>query len=163
MNQITTPFHQQRFPNVKEAFQHGFNEQFWTHGIVINQGNGMSVSKNEALRRLDFIRRHLLRKMFGNHWREKGKLRFALFEHGAMKTDDAHFHAVLGIEGNHDWSDFRIGMTIKSIEFMRHMRRGAERHWEKMAHVDWDWKKGNKYHSYISRFANTRPDGWYVI
>lgn len=162
INQIA-PFHLNPFSTVKAAFQHSFNEQFWRHGIVISQGNGMSVSKEEAIRRLDSIRRHLGRKMFGNHWRNKAKIKFVLFQHGSTATDDGHYHALLGIEGDHDWSDFRIAMTIQSIERMRHWRRGADRHWEKPAHVDWNWEKSNRYHGYVSRFANIRPDDWDVI
>ena len=109
------------------------------------------------------IRRHLLRKMFGNRWRQKAKATFVVFQHGSRATGDAHFHAVLGIDGAHDWSDFRIGLTIKSIELMQHMRMARVRPWEKMAHVDWNWAKGNQYHSYISRFANKRPDDWFII
>jgi hypothetical protein len=159
----TGPFHQKRFRTLKDAFQCGFNEEFWRHGIVVNQGNGMGVTKEEAVRRLEYIRRHLARKIFGNHWRDKGRIVFAVFQHGSLKTGDEHHHAVMGIEGKHDWSDFRIGMTINSIEFMRHLRRPPKRQWEKMAHVDWNWNKRNRYHGYISRFANKRPDDWQII
>jgi hypothetical protein len=157
------PFHQIRFPTLTDAFRRSFNERFWRHGIVISQGNGMNVPRDEAVRRLDSIRHHLARKMFGNHWREKAKITFVLFKHGSSATEDEHYHALLGIAGNHEWSDFRIAMTVKSIEFMRHRRRKPNRHWEKMAHVDWDWEKGNRYHRYVSRFANKRPDDWYLI
>jgi hypothetical protein len=145
-----------------EAFQSSFKEDYWRHGIVISQGSGMSVSKDEAFRRLEIIVRHLLRRMFGNRWRKKGKANFVVFQHGSMQSGDAHFHALLGIDGHHSWSDFRIAMTIKSIELARHLRGAAPR-WEKMAHVDWNWAKGNRYHSYVGRFANKRHDDWWVL
>jgi hypothetical protein len=163
MNSIEAPFHRTRFCSLKEALQKGFNERFWRHGIVISQGNGMNVPKDEAVRRLNSIRWHLGRKMFGNHWREKAKIAFVLFQHGSSASGDQHYHALLAIAGKHDWLDFRIGLTLKSMELMRHLRRSADRHWEKMAHVDWDWDKGNRYHSYVARFANKRPDEWYII
>jgi hypothetical protein len=156
----TDAFHQTRFSTVEEAFQGGFHEQFWRHGIVISQGNGMSVSMEEAVRRLDSIRRHLGRRMFGNHWR--GKITFAVFPHGSKTSGNEHFHALLGIEGDHNWSDFRIAMTVGTIERIRHWRR-VDRPWEKMAHVDWDWKKENRYHGYVSRYANKRSDDWQFI
>jgi hypothetical protein len=121
----------------------------------------MNVSKEEAVRRLNCIRRHLGRKMFGNHWR--GKIVFALFQHGSKDADDQHFHAVVGFLADHDWSDDQIADAIKQIEEARHCRRSADRLWEKMAHVDWNWKKGNRYHSYVGRYAIKRHDEWYII
>ena len=162
MPKMTTPFHQKRFQSVTDAYQHGFNEHYWRHGIVISQGNRMSVSLDDALRRFDKIRRYLSRKMFGNGWRKKGKINMVIFQHGSRDTCDAHFHGLLGIEGDHGWSVFRIAMTIRSRELMLKMRQRTLG-WEKMAHVDWNWEKGNRYHSYISRFANKRPDDLYVI
>jgi hypothetical protein len=163
LNSIATPFHDQRFSSITDAFQNGFNERYWTHGIVISQGNGMNVSREEAIERLNCIRRHLGRKMFGNHWREKAKITFALFQHESAKTRDEHYHALLHVGGDHNWSDFRIGMTITSIEWMRDWRGSVDRHWEKRAHVDWNWEKANRYHSYVSRYANKRPDSWQII
>jgi hypothetical protein len=154
------PFHCKRFQSIKDAFQHGFNEHFWRHGIVISQGNGMSISKEEAVRRLSTIRRHLGRAMFGNLWRQVGLIRFVLFQHGSRESDNLHFHALLGIGGEHNWSDFRIAMEILSIE---NERRRTAKPWEKPAHVDWNWDHGNRYHSYVSRFANKRPDDWEII
>jgi hypothetical protein len=162
MNTTKNAFHEERFATAQDALQRGLNEKFWRHGIDISQGNGMNVSEKEATRRLNSIRRHLGRQMFGNHWREKGKIVFMVFGHGSRKSDDEHYHALLGIRGDHNWSNFKIAMTIKSIELMRHLR--TERYWEKMAHVDWDWKKkGNRYHGYVGRFANSRPDDWKII
>ena len=85
------PFHSDRSSSLKEAFQKGFNETYWRHGIVISQGNGMSVSKDEAFQRLNNIRRLLLRKMFGNHWRTKGKINFMIFQHGSSRSEVVPF------------------------------------------------------------------------
>jgi hypothetical protein len=158
-------FYPRRFQTAKEAFQFGFNERYWTHGIVVSQGNGMYVSRDEANLRLRCIKRHLLRAIFGNHWRDKGDIQFSVFPHGSFATGDQHFHALMHIRGNHDWSDFRVAMTIRSIEIMRHAQNKATRqkHWEKMAHVDWDWRKDNRYHGYVSRYADKRPDTWYSL
>jgi hypothetical protein len=105
MSDCNTRFHEGRESSIKRlstltareafrhdlhrAFQSSFREDYWRHGIVISQGNGMSVSKDEAFRRLDIIARHLLRKMFGNHWRKKGKANFVVFQHGSMQSGDA--------------------------------------------------------------------------
>jgi hypothetical protein len=163
------PFHQKRadskqFCSVKEAFEQGFNESFWRIGIEISQGNNMSVSRTEAIQRLNCIRRHLGRRMFGNRWR--GKIVYATFMHGSFQTSDQHFHSLVGFKGIHDWSDDNIAHAIINIETERHSR--SNRHWEKMAHVDWNWKSGNRYHSYVSRFASkrhhpTNSDSWEII
>jgi hypothetical protein len=152
-----------RRKSVENVFRYGFNEQFWRHGIVISQGNKMSVSKDDAIRRLDSLRRHLGRRMFGNKWREKAQITFVLFQHGSRETFNEHYHALLGIGGDHEWTDFGIAMAINLIEGMRHRRRSPNRRWEKIAHVDWNWARGNRYHSYVGRFANKRPDNWEII
>lgn len=152
-----------KYETVRELWQHGLNELYWTHGIVISQGNRMCVSNAEAIRRMNSIKRHLLRQMFGNHYRNSAKIEFLMFQHGSYETEDQHFHALMHIEGNHNWSHFRIAMTINSIEFMRHVRNKTKQPWEKKAHVDWGWTNENRYHGYVSRYANWRPDTWCIV
>ena len=45
----------------------GFNEEFWRHGLVFNQGNEMNVTEYRVQERLRFITSRLLRKLYGNH------------------------------------------------------------------------------------------------
>jgi hypothetical protein len=82
------------------------NEEFWRWGITINQGLGWSVSLEQAQQRLNYIRVTMLRLIFGNNFRRNGrKIWFCMFKQGSCKTDNQHFHALMGIEGSHDWSD----------------------------------------------------------
>src|SRR5262249_55272005 len=97
----------------------------------------------------------LLRKIYGNRHRGKATVRFIVFEHGASKSFNRHYHILMAIDGEpHDWSDFRIAMTIRTID-----REFIEEHsWEKCVHVDYDWQKGNRYHRYVSRYARYGSD-----
>ncbi len=117
------------------------------HCLTLNLGNGMSVSEAEAKRRLNYVRVQLLKAVFGNSWRRKGAaINFFLFEQGSRERGNQHFHVLMRIKGEHNWSDFRIAMKIQSIELWR-----KRKPWEKPAHVDWDWKKGNAFMAYVSR------------
>jgi hypothetical protein len=155
------PFHNHQFRSFKDAWEHGFNESFWRWGLVFNQGNDMNVSADRVKARLRFISSRLLRKIYGNRHRDKATVRFIVFEHGASKSFNRHYHVLMAIDGDpSDWSDFRIAMTIRAIdqEFVK------QHSWEKPAHVDWDWQKGNRYHSYTSRFAVNRLDSeWFIL
>jgi hypothetical protein len=64
-------------------------------------------------------------------------------------------HALMGIEGSHDWSDGKIAECVERIESER-KRAG----WEKPAHLDWNWRKGNDFHKYVAREAALQPDSF---
>jgi hypothetical protein len=131
------------------------NPAYWRHGITINQGNGWSVSEEDVRRRLNYIRVRLLKAMFGNNSGRKGKIHFLVFKQGSTEIGTQHFHALMGIEGLHDWSDGKIAEHIERSESER--KRGG---WEKPAHVDWNWGKGNDFHKYVSREAALQPDSF---
>jgi hypothetical protein len=77
----------------------------------------MSVSEEEARRRLNYLRVQLLRAMFGNSWKRKGgKITFLAFKQGSRERGNQHFHVLMATEGKHNWSDFRIAMKIQTIE-----------------------------------------------
>jgi hypothetical protein len=63
------PFRDYKGASIAEAWQHGFNPEYWRHCITISQGLGWSVSEAEAQRRLNYIRVRLLKAMFGNNFR----------------------------------------------------------------------------------------------
>ena len=131
------------------------NPKCWRHGITINQGNGWSVSEEEARRRLNYIRVRLLKAIFGNNCRRKGRVYFLVFKQGSTEIGTQHFHALMGIEGSHDWSDGKIAECVERIESER-KRAG----WEKPAHLDWNWRKGNDFHKYVAREAALQPDSF---
>ena len=107
------------------------------------------MSEAEATRRLNYIRVHLLRAMFGNNFRRKGaEIKFLVFKQGSRATFNQHYHALMAIEGDHDWSDEQIAKAINEID-----RNRSKRHWEKDVHVDFDWIKDNRFHSYVARYA----------
>ena len=92
--------------------------------------------------------------MFGNNFRRKGaEIKFLVFEQGSRATFNQHYHALMAIEGDHNWSDERIAQAIMEID-----RNRSKRHWEKDVHVDFDWIEGNRFHSYVARFAAYDPD-----
>ena len=112
------------FLNDHRSLGKALNEEYWRHGITINQGIGWSVSQAEAQRRLNYIRVGLLRRIFGNNFRRiGGKIWFCMFTQGSRKTDNQHFHAVMGIEGHHDWSDQEIAEAIDEIDRSRRNRK----------------------------------------
>jgi hypothetical protein len=121
----------------------------------------MNVSEDRLKERLRFIASKLLRKIYGNRYRGKAKVRFAVFQHGHRKSFNQHYHVLMAIEGEpNDWSDFRIATAIRRID--QELVKGHR--WEKPVHVDWNWQKGNRYHAYGSRFAVNRFDGeWFIL
>jgi hypothetical protein len=148
------PFRDYKGVSIADAWQHGFNPEYWRHGITISQGLGWSVSEAEATRRLNYIRVHLLKAMFGNNFRRKGaEIKFFTFKQGSHATFNQHYHALMAIEGGHDWSDEQIARAINEIDHSR-----SKIHWEKDVHVDFDWIKGNRFHSYVARYAAYDPD-----
>jgi hypothetical protein len=91
------PFRDYKGASISDAWQHGLNPEYWRHGITISQGLGWSVSEAEAIRRLNYIRVHLLKAMFGNNFRREGaKVKFLVFEQGSRATFDQHYHALMG-------------------------------------------------------------------
>jgi hypothetical protein len=153
------PFRDYKAASTADAWQHGLNPEYWRHGITISQGLGWSVSEADATRRLNYIRVRLLKAMFGNNFRRKGaEIKFLVFEQGSPATFDRHFHALMAIEGDHNWSDEQIAKAITEID-----RNRSKRHWEKDVHVDFDWIKGNRFHSYVAREAAYDPDSVSVM
>ena len=122
----------------------------------------MNVSEERARERLRVIAGRLLFKMYGKYYRKKARVRFFVFTHGSKEAHNQHFHALMAIIGeDHQWPDWRIAQTIQSIDLLFI----CENRWEKPVHVDFDWKKGNRYHSYVGRFTQNAPcaDDWFVI
>jgi hypothetical protein len=158
---IEIAFYQKPYSSVAGALSSGFNEQVWRWGLVFNQGNDWSVSENRVRERLSNIRSNLLRTIFGNRHRGKGGVRFFAFKHGSLNSFDQHWHVLMAIEGSHsDWNDLRIAMKVQDIdgEFIRPHK------WEKLVQVDWKWREGNRYHSYVSRYAHSgRRDDYFIM
>ena len=140
------PFHTGKWSSVVDAWKQSLNEEFWRHGITINQGLDWSVTEETARKRLNYIRARLLRRMFGNGWRAKAKITFVVFGQGSKESCNQHFHALMGIEGEHDWSDEQVAAAIVEIEWNR-----KRKHWEKPAYVDYAWRKANRFHEYVGR------------
>ena len=101
---------------VADVWRHAPNPKYWRHGITISQGLGWSVSEAEATRRLNYIRVHLLRAMFGNNFRKRAKIEFLMFKQGSRATFNQHYHALMAIEGDHNWSDEQIAQAIIEID-----------------------------------------------
>ena len=145
--------------SVADVGRHALNPEYWRHGITISQGLGWSVSEVEATRRLNYIGVRLSKAMFGNNFRRKrAKIRFLTFRQGSRASFNQHYHALMAIEGDHNWSDQQIAEAIREID-----RNRSKRHWEKDVHVDFDWKKGNRFHSYVAREAAFNADSMRVM
>jgi hypothetical protein len=144
--------------SVRDAWQR-LDPEYWRHGLTISQGLGWSVSGDQATRRLIYIRVRLLKAMFGNNFRRKSaKIKFLVFRQGSRKRFNQHFHVLMAIEGDHGWSDQKIAEAIYAID-----RKRSKRHWEKDVHVDWDWIKGSRFHSYVAREAVFNADSVLVL
>ncbi len=154
-------FLHRNYSSVAHAWSSGLNDHAWRWGLVFNQGNGWSVSESRVRERLRFIRSNLLRAIFGNGHRGKGSIRFLAFRHGSVRSFSQHWHVLMGIEGNRpDWGDFRICFKVRNID--RHFIGSAKS--EKVVHVDWGWREGNRYHSYVSRYVQAgKPDDYFVL
>ena len=154
-------FYQKHHSSVAHALSSGFNEQVWRWGLVFSQGNDWSVSESRVIERLRNIRSNLLRAIFGNRHRRKGSIRFFVFKHGSLKSFNQHWHALMAIDGNRpDWSDFRIVFKVKDTDcqLIRSIKS------EKLVHVDWEWREGNRYHSYVSRYVQSgQLDDYFVM
>ena len=152
------PFRDYKGASIAEAWQHGFNPEYWRHGITVSQGLGWSVSEAETTRRLNYIRVRLLKAMFGNNFRKRAKIIFLIFKQGSRATSDQHYHALMAIEGDHNWSDEQIAKATVEID-----RNRSKRRWEKDVYVDYDWKNGNRFHSYVVRYAAYDGDSFWVM
>jgi len=147
------------FKTVSDAWRHGLNQAYWTHGITISLGNDLSVSDRHARWRLNYIQSHLLKEIFGKDHEAKGaKIRFLGFKQGHYRTCNQHFHVLMAVEGSHNWSAQKIAETIVAIDGGR-----QKRNWEKSVHVDCDWTEGNRFHAYVSREATFNPDSVFVM
>ena len=154
------PFHHGKWSNATEAWEHALNEDFWRHGITINQGLGWNVTEEAAIERLTYIRARLVRRIFGNSWRRRGAtIKFMVFRQGSKRSFNQHFHVLMGIEGNHDWTDEQIASAINEIDRQRRNRQ----EWEKAVHVDFDWIKGNNFHGYVGRELKFDPDSFFIM
>jgi hypothetical protein len=148
------PFLDHKGTTVADAWRHAPNPEYWRHGITISQGLGWNVSEAEATKRLNYIRLRLLKALFGNNFRRNGaEVKFLVFEQGSRATFNQHHHALMAIEGDHNWSDEQIAQAIDEID-----RNRSKKRWEKDLHVDFDWIKGNRFHSYVARYAAYDPD-----
>src|SRR5262249_9970505 len=142
-----------------DAWRRGLDPDYWRHGISINLGNGMNVSDEEAGRRLNYIRVHLLKMMFGNNFRrQNATIIFLRFRQGSRQCFNQHFHALMAIDGDHSWSDQQIAEAINESDSNR-----SKRTWEKNVHVDCDWREGNRFHSYVAREAAYREDSVWIM
>jgi hypothetical protein len=154
-------FYQKQYSSVFHAFSYGLNEQCWRWGLVFNQGNDWSVSQNRVQERLRYIRSNLLRAIFGNRYRGKGSIRFLVFKHGSLESFNQHWHVLMAIDGDRpDWDDLRVEMKIYNIvaQFIRSAKS------EKLVHIDREWREGNRYHSYVSRYAQSGTcDDYFVM
>ena len=63
------------------------------------------------------------------------------------------------IIGLHNWPDCQIADTLCNIDRTRTDRRRSE----KLIHVDYDWKNGNRMHSYVSRYVQNGSDEFFII
>jgi hypothetical protein len=153
------PFLKGTYKSMGDAHRDSFNPEYWRHGITISRGNGWNISEQVARERLVFIGQKLRRLMFGNQYRKKSSIEFYVYKHGAENCFDEHFHALMGVRGNHDWSDRQIAKAIRSIDLYNPL---LER-WEKPLHVDYDWEDGNQFHSYVSRFVQNGSDAFFII
>ena len=54
--------------------------------------------------------------MFGNNFRKRAKIEFLTFKQGSRATFNQHYHALMAIEGDHNWSDEQIAKAINEIE-----------------------------------------------
>ena len=158
---IKNAFYEQSYSSVADALSFGLNEQFWRWGLVFSQGNDWNVSENRVCERLRSIRSNLLREIFGNRHRGKGGIQFLVFKHGDLKSFNQHWHVLMAIDGSRpDWDDFRVEM--KTLDIDREFIRPAKS--EKLVHVDREWREGNRYHSYVSRYAQSgMRDNYFVM
>ena len=112
MSNTSSAFHDKRYTSIKHAWECGLNEHFWRWGLVFNQGNEMNVTEHRVKDRLRVVASRLLRKIYGNRYRDKAKVRFLAFRHGVAESFNEHYHALMAIEGEpHEWSDDKIALA----------------------------------------------------
>jgi hypothetical protein len=144
--------------SIADVWRYGLNPEYWRHGITINQGLGWSVSEVEATKRLNYIRVRLGKALFGNNFRKRAKFTFLMFKQGSREGFNQHYHVLMAVRGDHNWSDEQIAEAICEIDCNRSKRR-----WEKDVYVDFDWKNGNRFHSYVAREAAFNADSVLIM
>lgn len=150
------PFHYRTYTSISDFFHFGLNEEFWRHAITFSQGNGWNTAWTAVKGRLEYLRARLVRAIFGNHWRKKGRIHFLGFKHGFENSFNTHFHVLMGIIGVHDWPDLGVEHALYEIDSLRPGQMG----YEKSIHIDCDWRKNNQMHSYVSRFVQSGSDAF---
>ena len=162
------PFHPGRFVSIEDAWSQSINEDYWRHGLIISQGNGMNVSADRCRERLKFIASRLLRAIYGNKYKRLGhKVQFIVVaEEGWKKSHNTHqyhlhHHILMSVTGDHGWNDFDIRSAILKIDELFLKTHGWD--WEKRIQVDCNWKKTNRYHSYSTdTIQRGGQDDWNV-
>jgi len=151
------------YSSPEEVFAKGLNPEFWRWGLTFNQGNGMDVTEERVRARLSKIAAGFLRDRYGNKYRRKARIRFVVFQHNCADGSDRHFHALMGFLGEpHGMSDAKVADAIEKLD--ESIRKGW---WgEKPVHVDFGWKKGNTFHSYVSRYVQAgkgQEPNWFML
>jgi hypothetical protein len=157
------PFLNQHYSSPAEALAKAPNPEFWRWGLTFNQGNGMDVTEERVRERLSKIAATFLRERFGNKYRKKARIRFLVFQHNSADGSNRHFHALMGCSGEpHGMSDAAVADAIEKID-----KDALKGFWsEKLVHVDFDWKKGNTFHSYVSRYVQADKNeaaNWFML
>jgi hypothetical protein len=106
--------------SIADVWRYGLNPEYWRHGITINQGLGWSVSEVEATKRLNYIRVRLGKALFGNNFRKRAKFTFLMFKQGSREGFNQHYHVLMAVRGDHNWSDEQIAeQSVKLIAIDR--------------------------------------------
>jgi hypothetical protein len=114
------PFRGYKGGSLGDAWRHALNPEYWRHGITISQGLGWSVSGDQAIKRLNYLRVRLLKAIFGNNFRRKSaEIKFLVFKQGSREGFNRHFHVLMAIRGEHNWSDQQIAEAICEIDSKR--------------------------------------------
>jgi hypothetical protein len=121
----------------------------------------MNVSEERCRERLKFISSRLLRQLYGNKHRRTGhQVHFLAAAEGRKTSHNLHHYILLAVDGDHGWSDFRIKMTIQDIDILFLEQFGWN--WEKPIHINYKWKRGNRYHSYSTDSIQRGRDDWTI-
>ena len=163
----------QSLPRVWSAL----NEEHWTHGLTISANHDWKVSEQRARDRLTYLTLRLKREIWGNDHQKQRKIELMVFKHSLIKRRSKeqrkrsspsaeparsmelvgeHWHALMAIKGNHGWSAQQIADAINEIERNSKMRMRSE----KAIHVDFNWKNGNAFHSYVAREVKFDAKRW---
>lgn len=111
------------------------NEQYWRHGLTVSLGNGLSVSEDQARRRLRYVACRLKRLIWGQ--KNQRKIEVIVFKHWMVNR---HKKKQELERGSRNWSDRQQQQLVderhQALKTIRGRHDRVGEHWHAVMAVE---------------------------